>query len=232
MRTPAGQSSPEQGPASGARATSLPVVDERREIDHRLANSLQLAADFLAFEQARLEDPRARAVLQQTAARMVAVGHLHRFLSAHKDAPNVNLEPFLTELCTRIVGSTGLSCSVDADPVIVPGETAQQLGIAINELAMNAAKHAYRQGEPGQLHVDCHGDGKILRLSVCDDGEGLGRDFSAEGATGLGLTIVRAVARQLKGSLEARDDHGARFTITIPLAAAIGPASRSFSPPT
>ena len=230
MRTPAGWISSEQ-PASGPRAPLLPAVDERREIDHRLANSLQLAADFLAFEQARLEDPRARAALQQTAARLLAVGELHRFLSAHKDAPNVNLEPFLTELCSRIVGSTGLSCSVDADPVVVPGDTAQQLGIALNELAMNAAKHAYRKGEPGGLHVDCHREGESLRLSVCDDGEGLGDGFSAEGATGLGMTIVRAITRQLRGSLEARDDHGARFTITIPLVAAVGPASRSFAPP-
>ena len=116
--------------------------------------------------------------------------------------------------------------------MIVPGETAQQLGIAINELAMNAAKHAYRQGEPGGLHVDCHRDGESLRLSVYDHGEGLGDGFNAEGATGLGLTIVKAVTRQLRGSLEAHDDHGARFTITIPLTAAIRPAPpRSFAPP-
>lgn len=231
MRTPAEYMSPEQAPAGGSRTPMLAAVDERREVDHRLANSLQLAADFLAFEQARTEDPRARAALQQTASRMLAVAQLHRFLSAHRDAPNVNLEAFLSELCARIMDGTGLSFSLDADPVVVPGETAQQLGIAINELAMNAAKHAYRKGEPGGLHVDCHRDGESLRLSVSDDGAGLGDDFSAEGATGLGLTIVKAVTRQLRGSLEARDDNGARFTITIPLTASVRPASRSFAPP-
>jgi two-component sensor histidine kinase len=161
---------------------------------------------------------------------LTAVAQLHRFLSAHQEAPDVNLEPFLTQLCTRIVGSTGLSCSVDADPVSVPGETAQQLGIAINELAMNAAKHAYRQGEPGSLHVDCRREGETLRLVVSDDGAGLGRDFSAERATGLGMTIVKAVVRQLRGALDARDDHGARFTITVPLSPAASRASRSFAP--
>lgn len=216
----------------GVRAPSSLAIDERRELDHRLANSLQLAADFLAFEQARTDDPRARAALQQTAARMVAVAQLHRFLAGHRDAPNVNLEPFLTELCGRIVDGTGLSCSVDADPVVVPGDTAQQLGIAINELAMNAAKHAYRKGEPGGLHVDCHREGEALRLCVSDDGAGLGDGFSAERATGLGMTIVRAIVRQLGGSLEARDDHGARFTITLPLSATTRPVSRSFAPPT
>ena len=159
-------------------------------------------------------------------------------MTLHLNAPTFDMSPytirrrlFLAEICGLIALSTGLSCSLDADSVVLGAETAQQLGIAINELAMNAAKHAYRKGEPGGLHVDCHRDGESLRLSVWDDGSGLGDDFSAEGATGLGLTIVKAVTRQLRGSLEARDDNGARFTITIPLTASVRPASRSFAPP-
>ena len=39
------------------------------------------------------------------------------------------------------------------------------------------------------------------------------------------------VARQLRGSLDARDDHGARFTITLPLPPGAAKTSRSFAPP-
>ena len=232
MHVPARPAAAGRAPEGAAgRSRRQPLPDEGREVDHRLANSLQLAADFLIFEHLRVEDPGARAALLQAAARLTAVGQLHRFLSAHQEADDVDLEPFLTALCGRIVGSTGLSCSVDSDPIVLPGEAAQQLGIAINELAMNAAKHAYRKGEPGGLHVDCRRDGETLRLVVSDDGAGLGRDFSADQATGLGMTIVKAVVRQLGGTLEARDDHGARFTITAPLSAGVAKASRSFAPP-
>jgi len=233
VHTPARPATADQAlQGTGSRARSQPPVDERREIDHRLANSLQLAADFLIFEQSRLDDPDARGALMQAAARLTAVAQLHRFMSARQDASGVDLEPFLTDLCSRIVGSTGLSCSVDAEPVTVPGAAAQQLAIAINELAMNAAKHAYPKGRPGGLHVDCHHDGATLRLTVSDDGVGLGPGFDADCSTGLGMTIVQAVVRQLRGTLEARDDHGARFTITVPLSsAAVAKASRSFAPP-
>nr|MEA2799874.1 hypothetical protein [Phenylobacterium sp.] len=210
---------------------SQPPADERREIDHRLANSLQLAADFLIFEQARLGDAGARAALMQAAGRLTAVAQLHRFMSAHKEASGVDLEPFLTELCSRILDSTGLSCSVDAEPVTVPGAAAQQLAIAINELAMNAAKHAYPKGQPGGVHVKCRRDGAMLRVTVSDDGVGLGCDFDADQSTGLGMIIVKAVVRQLRGSLDARDDHGACFTITVPLSPSGPKASRSFAPP-
>ncbi|MDB5464053.1 MAG: putative two-component sensor histidine kinase with a histidine kinase (N-term) and an ATP-binding [Phenylobacterium sp.] len=231
MHSPAGWTPVDQAPAPGeSRSSAQPTPDERRELEHRLANSLQLAADFLLFEQARLQDPQARAALAEAAARLSAVAQLHRFLSAHPHDAGVDLEPFLTELCGLIGRSAGLSCSVDADSVTVPGADAQQLAIAINELAMNAAKHAYRKGEPGSLHVECHREGAALRLTVSDEGAGLGRDFSAERASGLGMTILKAVVRQLRGSLEARDDHGARFTITLPLSPALPAPTRSFAP--
>lgn len=212
------------------RASAQPTPDERRELEHRLANSLQLAADFLLFEQARLQDEQARAALAEAAARLSAVAQLHRFLSAHPHDVGVDLEPFLAELCGLIGRGVGLACSVDADPVVVPGADAQQLAIAINELAMNAAKHAYRKGEPGGLHVECHREGGTLRLTVSDDGAGLGRDFSAERATGLGMTILKAVVRQLRGTLDASSDRGARFTITLPLSPVRPAPTRSFAP--
>jgi two-component sensor histidine kinase len=207
--------------------------DERRELDHRLANSLQLAADFLIFEHMRVTDAKARAALIQTAERLSAVGQMHRFIAAHRQAAGVDLEPFLKELAGLITDSTGLECQVDAEPVMASGEVAELVAIAVNELAMNAAKHAYAWGDHGPLHIAAHRQGGVLAITVADEGEGLGKAFAARKAHGLGMTIVEAIVRQLNGTLEAVNDHGARFTIRIPLAAPAlsAPVSRSFAPP-
>jgi two-component sensor histidine kinase len=205
-------------------------AQQRRELDHRMANSLQLATDFLLFEQLRVHDPIARDALAEAASRLLAVGQLHRFLCAHSGQESVELASFLRELCELIAAGTGLNCSVDGDAVTLPAEVAQQLAIAINELAINAAKHGYRRGEPGDLHVEHRREGGRLRVTVSDGGRGLGRAFSAEGAHGLGMSILQAIVRQLKATLEAHDDHGARFTITLPLTPLMGAPSRSFAP--
>ena len=215
--------------AAAARLSSRQEQD--RELDHRLANSLQLAADFLIFEHTRVTDPKARAALIETAERLSAVGQMHRFLAAHHQAGGIDLEPFLREFCGLVGESTGLDCQLEAEPVVVDAEVAQQLAIAVNELAMNAAKHAYPWGERGPLHVACHRKGATLTISVADEGEGLGRNFAAKRQTGLGMSILEAIARQLRGTLEAVNDGGARFTITVPLppSPAATPGSRSFS---
>ena len=81
----------------------------------------------------------------------------------------------------------------------------------------------------GPLIIQGHRDGGRLRLSVADRGPGVARGFDIAGRGGLGLNILRAIARQLDARLEAENDHGARFTLTLPLPAQKR-QDRSFAP--
>lgn len=203
---------------NNARARLADQERQIQELNHRIANSLQLAADMLVFEQLRSRDPLAQAALEASRSRLVAVGELHRYLYEHADQPSVQLKPFLTGLGQAVAASTGLQCQVQCDQTSVPGDMAQQLAIAINEFAINAAKHAY-QGQPGgRLMVTCRRDGHELVLTVADQGQGLNDGRSAAG--GLGMSIVAAIVRDLKGVLTVQSDRGAAFTIRAPLPAA------------
>jgi two-component sensor histidine kinase len=197
-----------------------------QELNHRVANSLQLAADMLVFEQLRSRDPLAQAALEASRARLVAVGELHRYLYEHADKPSVELRPFLTGLCEAIAATTGLRVSITCDGTSVPGDTAQQLAIAINEIAINAAKHAYEGRPGGRLDVSARREGAELVLTAADEGKGLGD--SGVGHSGLGMSILAAIVRDLRGSLSAHTDGGARFTIRTPLAIPVPVLTRSF----
>lgn len=231
MEHPADLRSSEHLPRDMRRAAApRPQNKLGREADHRLANSLQLATDFLLFEVARVSDPTAREALGDAAARLLTVGQLHRFMSGQDETESVEFAPFLAHLAGLIAGSTGLRCTVDADPVTLTGGVAQQLAIVINELAMNAAKHGYRPGQPGAMHFEARREGDRLRLSISDTGEGLADSFGIGPSQGLGMSIVEAIVRQLRATLDAADDHGAVFTITLPLSPSAPRTSRSFNP--
>jgi len=224
----AAASTPETGlvrELSSARARLESQERQIRELNHRIANSLQLAADLLTFEQLRSRDPAAQAALEASRARLVAVGELHRYLHAHADMPSVELKPFLAGLCEAVGASTGLVCTLQSDLMYVPGDMAQQLAIAINEFAINAAKHAYAGKAGGLLHICARREGYELVVTVSDDGKGLGA--GSKGGTGLGMTIVAAIVRDLKGSMSVQGEGGARFTIRVPLAS-VAPSERSF----
>lgn len=188
-----------------------------QELNHRVANSLQLAADMLTFEQLRARDPVAQAALEASRARLVAVGELHRYLHDHSERSSVDMRAFLQGLSGTIGATTGLQCSVQSDSISLPGEMAQQLAIAINEFAINTAKHAYDGRPGGRFDIVARREDDDLVLTVADEGKGLDLAPSVESGSGLGMTIVAAIVRDLRGALTARSDGGAAFTIRAPL---------------
>jgi two-component sensor histidine kinase len=209
---------------SVARAQLASQARQIQELNHRIANSLQLAADMLVFEQLRSRDAVAQAALEASRARLVAVGELHRYLHEHAGEAEVALRPFFTHLCEAISASTGLKCALTADATRAPGDMAQQLAIAVNEIAINAAKHAYAGRAGGQLDVAVRQEGGDLVVTVSDHGPGLGTGRGS----GLGMSIIAAIVRDLGGSLTARTDDGAHFTIRAPLPAPPVMLNRSF----
>jgi two-component sensor histidine kinase len=203
---------------ANVRALLFQRERELRELHHRIANSLQLASTFLIFQKKKFDDPDVKAGYETAAMRLAAVGKLHRHLYAHSAASQVDFKEFLEELCPEIANSTGLHCAVEADPIIVSGEMAQNLAIVINEFAMNASKHGYDGQEGGRLKIESRRERDRLRLVVADGGKGLGDSFDPNGGKGLGMSVVNSIVAQLSGTLRADDDHGARFTLTAPLA--------------
>ncbi len=90
-------------------------------------------------------------------------------------------------------------------------------GLIINELISNALKHAFPEGEKGEITIDFHPDGDDkLTLVVSDTGIGLPEDIDiSSGAKTLGLQLISILADQLKGTLEIERNGGTAFKITF-----------------
>ena len=96
-----------------------------------------------------------------------------------------------------------------------PTTRIQPIGLTINELVTNAAKHG-----TGSIDVTIRLKGDVFELSVRNDGEALPPDFDPATSKGLGMKVVTALANQLGGRLAAGSDPtGGRvcFTLTFPV---------------
>lgn len=104
----------------------------------------------------------------------------------------------------------------------------QRIGQALTALLENVRRHAGR----GSVRVELALSPTIVRLAVVDDGPGLASDFAphafapfrrgtdaplAGSGSGLGLSVVRAIARAHGGQASYRVEHGSNaFTIAFP----------------
>src|SRR5204863_8288527 len=84
--------------------------------------------------------------------------------------------------------------TVIGDEVLLSIDTAVPCGLIVNELLLNALKHAFPEGERGEIVVELAdaGDG-WCRMTVRDDGVGLPGDITGESSGTLGLQLVRGL---------------------------------------
>jgi hypothetical protein len=191
-------------------------ADLFRELQHRVANNMQLVASTLHVAQRRISDPEAREAIGQATARVDAMARLHRKLY-DPDSYRNGLEPVLRE----VLGETFQQLPVRLDIRLVPRPLSigqmTAIVLLVNEAAINAAKHVFRPERGSAFEVElrpCE-DG-LMRLVVCDDGPGLGpvptgRDVSRR----LGMTIMQSLARQLGGCLEVLDGPGMSLGVSF-----------------
>lgn len=192
------------------------------ESDHRVANSLALAATLLRMQRERSTDPAVRDAILSAEARVASIAKFHAYLHRHGARDRVDLAEYLRAILPEIGAGIGIDCVLIAkscEPIEVAGRIASQLTIVINELALNALKHGFSGREGGRVSFELDKDSETrLRLKVADSGAGLPDGFDLETGGGLGLKIVSTTVGGLGGSIVAQTNSGARFTISIPMA--------------
>ncbi len=209
--------------ASNARLEAL-----LKEVNHRVANNLQMVMSFVALQSKSLPDPGAREALQKTQQRIATVAQVNRRLYTTNDVEFVAMDDYLSGLADDLSetwsnGTGERRVTVSAEPLRIATDKAVTLGMIANEWVSNACKYAYPAGEAGEVRISLRRTvSTTIELAVEDDGAGLPIDGIARG-TGLGTRLVEALARTHKASLQylpvdrASDNPGTRASITIEL---------------
>jgi len=190
------------------------------ECDHRVANSLNLTATLLRMQRERAGNEVVEAALLSAEARVISIAKFHAYLHRRGSDGRVNLANAFIEILPEMSAAIGVRCllAVDAtDTLKVSKRVARQVLIIVNELALNARKHAYQGRDGGCISVELGAEGaEGFRIAVADSGPGLPACFNAAKGGGLGLRIVSSLVEELGGTMRCRSDGGARFTISIP----------------
>ncbi|MDY0959537.1 MULTISPECIES: sensor histidine kinase [unclassified Sphingomonas] len=203
------------------RATNARLEAMLSEVNHRVANSLQLVSAMIGLQKGVLADDRAREALEDTQRRIRAIAQVHRRLYTANDVEQVDLRDYLGALVEELGESWSSdmlprTLTLTADPIRVKTDRAVSIGVIVTELVTNACKYAYPDGT-GEVRIRLtQGDGHCL-LVVEDDGCGIAEGQKPQG-TGLGAKLIRAMAKSLQTELEYDPAYrGVRAMLRLPL---------------
>ena len=183
-----------------------------KEIDHRVMNSLQFISGLLAMQSRSLNDAEAVGHLQLAANRVAAVAQVHRHFYAEA-ADRASCITFLRRLCADLASILGREIVVLGDEGDIPTTLVQPIGLLVNELVTNAAKHGH-----GQIEVRYEIEAEQHALIVSDEGRDLPKNFDpAAPSQSLGMRVVTSLAKQLGGVLTSghRPDGNTCFKVSF-----------------
>ncbi|MDB5578145.1 MAG: Signal transduction histidine kinase [Bradyrhizobium sp.] len=176
-----------------------------QELQHRVANSLQIIASVLMQSARKVQSDEARSHLNDAHHRVMSIATLQRQLAATK-VGEVVLRPYFTDLCDSIGASMIYDHDLQTlkaivDDSVAASEVSVSLGLIVTELVINALKHAFPERDrAGAIVVEYWSRPTGWRLTVEDDGVGMPDDHAAQ-KPGLGTGIVDALSKQLDATV-------------------------------
>jgi chemotaxis protein methyltransferase CheR len=191
------------------------------ELEHRIANSLQIIASIILMKARAVESEETRLHLQDAHKRVMSVAAVQRQLHWSGAIGSIEVGPYLSKLCATLaasmIGDTRpISLSVVGEGGSATSRQAESLGLIVTELVMNALKHAFPdERTKGRITVSYDMAGTNWKLSVSDNGIGKPDGVFAQPKTGLGTGIVKALSDQLDARVDIlADSSGTTVSVT------------------
>lgn len=189
-----------------------------QELQHRVANSLQIIASVLMQSARRVQSEESRQHLQNAYQRVMSLTGLQKQLAVSR-ADNIPLRQYFAGLCDSIGASMideagGIRLSATTDDSSADANQSTSLGLIVTELVINALKHAFPdRNRSGEILVDYRAQGAGFALTVSDNGVGIAASGEPT-KPGLGTGIVEALSRHLGAVVERFDNApGTRIVI-------------------
>jgi PAS domain S-box-containing protein len=193
------------------------------EIQHRVANSLQIIASILLMKARTVQSEETRLQLEDAHKRVLSVAAVQKHLHDTGRGKAIEIATYLSRLCetlaqSMIGDSRPITIKVVADAGTVVSHQAVSLGLIVTELVMNALKHAFPGEKPDAAIVVTY---KVAdtdwKLTISDNGTGKldSGPSQKKSLGGLGTSLVQALAKQLDAQMAtASDSHGTAVSVT------------------
>ncbi len=183
-----------------------------KEVHHRVKNNLQLISSILALKAYDLEDIKSKDIFHEVNDRIKAMSVIHDKLYTFYNVSEIDLNEYLNHIASELqilFGSANIHLNVESEKIILDVEKALLIGLMVSELVANAIKHGFKVGEEGMIRILFNKVGSKFVLKVLNDGKNLPKDV-LESNTGLGISLLKTFAKQLKGEVMVDEGNGFR----------------------
>ncbi|WP_320170354.1 histidine kinase dimerization/phosphoacceptor domain -containing protein [Maridesulfovibrio sp.] len=191
-----------------------------KEVHHRVKNNMQVICSLLNLQTDYISDPKDLTLIRHSIDRVRSMAYVHEQLYRSDDLTSIDFGQYISGLGLKLFSSYGVANTINfstrLEAIMLPIEQALPCGLIVSELITNAISHAFPQeyaDKPKQVSVELFLEGDLVIISVADNGVGLANGLERSGS--LGHVLIDTLVSQIGGTLERKEDKGARFIISF-----------------
>jgi PAS domain S-box-containing protein len=193
-----------------------------KELYHRTKNNMQIISAMLSMQARKSESNYVAQSFREIINKINAMSLVHEKLYHSKDLNRINLKEYLQDLIKLLLNSFNhqegkITTRFVLADVFLTIETANPLGIVINELVTNIFKHGFKDQDECIITIDLEQDSTgTINLMIADNGAGIpeGTDLRKIGSMGL-QTVFSLIEYQIKGKISYENDQGLKWHIQL-----------------
>ena len=191
-----------------------------KEIHHRIKNNLQVVSGLLYLESLNFKYEEVIEAFKESENRIHSIALIHEKLYRSEDLVSLDFSEYVTDLIDYLfhsydVNEKLIKMNLKVEDVYLDIDRAVPLGIIINELTSNALKHAFKDGEEGEIDINFSKENNDFILTIRDTGGSFPDDLDINDTESLGLQLVTRLVSQIDGSIELDLSQGTIFKITF-----------------
>ena len=201
------------------------VIDKElliRDIHHRVKNNMNVIISLLNLQSNNSKSEEVKSQFNLMENRIISMSKTHEMLYKSENLIDIDFSDQIHLLANELnkshaIQTGNLHYTINAANIKLGMDRAIPCSLLLTELLTNSFKHAFLDGRKGKIAIDFKKDqDNNYLLIISDNGIGLPDDFDIKKINSLGLTLVDALTKQLKGEMKITGKKGTKVTITFP----------------
>lgn len=187
------------------------------EIHHRVKNNLAVISGLLQMQIWESENDLAASALRQSQLRVQSIALVHEKLYQTESLSFIELDKYIHDLLqnienTYINENSNIEITTNLENIVLNVNQAIPCSLLINELVVNALKHAFEDDQEGRIDISIKELQKQITLTVKDNGKGFPQEEDSES---VGVTLIKTLVKQLNGKVNFETKDGAYITVSF-----------------
>lgn len=191
------------------------IENQKQEILHNNRNSIQ---QLISIFERQAHSATEKLHAQENQERLITLNLLNKLLYENASRNQAELKVYLQKLAEvkSISSQITMKINFDENSYLLKSNLLKDIGLIINELSSNSAKHAFSATPHPEIKINISRQLNFLQIEFKDNGTGLPKNFDITAKRkSFGLDFVKDLVEQHHGEITYFNDNGAIFIISL-----------------